>query len=91
MGLKALWVGLVLLTPFPASAETLCVLGDVYIEEGQIVPPSKVVARNVESYLDCPKGSVSYVQNPDKRGMSSAEIKRLREKHEEAEGSKTNN
>jgi hypothetical protein len=95
MVLKALGVGLALLASSPASAETLCVEGDVYINEGQIVPPSKIVARNVKSYTDCPTGSVAYVQYPDKRGMSSSEIKRLRAKSEEAEknggGSKTNN
>jgi hypothetical protein len=86
MALKALGVGLMLLVSFPASTETLCVSGAVYIEEGQIVPPSKVVARNVKNSADCPTGSVAYVQHPDKRGLSSSEIKRLREKSQKAEG-----
>jgi hypothetical protein len=91
MALKAFGVWLVLLASFPASAETLCVVGAVYIEEGQIVPPSKVVARNVKNSAECPTGSVAYVQHPDKRGLSSSEIKRLRTKSEEADGLKTNN
>jgi hypothetical protein len=91
MALKALGVGLMLLASFPASAETLCVAGPVYIEEGQIVPPSKIVARNVKTPAECPKESVAYIQHSDKRGLSSSEIKRLRTKSEEADGLKTNN
>lgn len=83
MRFKALGVGLVLLTSSPASAETLCVLGDVYIEMGEIVPPSVVVARNVKAHTDCPDGSVGFVQETTKRVLSSTEIKRLREKHKE--------
>ena len=85
MVVKAFGVGLMLIASLPASAETLCVEGSVYIEEGQIVPPSKVVARNVKVSADCPDGSVGYIQHSDKRGLSSSEIKRLREKSEKAE------
>ena len=84
MGFKALGVGLVLLTSSPASAETLCVLGDVYIEMGQIVPPSVVVARNVKKASDCPNGSVGFIQETEDRGsLTSTQIKRIRERNKE--------
>lgn len=73
------------LTFSPASAETLCVQGGVYIEAGIIVPPSNVVARNVASYLDCPTGSVAYVQNHERRTLTSSEIKRIRDRKKEVE------
>lgn len=79
MRLKALGVGLALLTPFPASGEILCVRGGVYIENAQIVPPSDIVARNVKSYLDCPADSASYVQEPERRVLTSTEIRRIRD------------
>jgi hypothetical protein len=83
MGVKALGVGLALLTPFPASGEILCVRGGVYIQDAQIVPPSDIVARNVKSHLDCPADSASYVQNTEKRVLSSTEIRRIRDGNKE--------
>lgn len=85
VSLSTLGVGLMLLTLSPASAETLCVRGPVYIEAGIIVPPSKVVAQNVGSYLDCPTGSVAYVQNPERQAKTAAEIRQIREAKKEAE------
>jgi hypothetical protein len=83
MGFKALGLGLVLLTPFPSSAEILCVRGGVYIENAQIVPPSDIVARNVKSYLDCPADSASYVQHTERRVLTSTEIRRIRDREKE--------
>jgi hypothetical protein len=85
MGLKALGVGLMLFSCSPASAETLCVRGPVYIEMGVIVPPSDIVKRDVESFMDCPLGSNSYVQHPERRELTSSEIRRIREAKREAE------
>jgi hypothetical protein len=79
MGFKVMGVGLALLTPFPASAEILCVLGDVYIDDAQIVAPSNIVARNVKSPLDCPIGSTPFVQDSEKRVLTSTEIRRIRD------------
>jgi hypothetical protein len=75
----------VLLTSSPASAETLCVRGAVYIEAGIIVPPSDIVKRDVESFMDCPLGSNSYVQHPERQELTSSEIKRIREAKRKAE------
>ena len=85
MGLGALGVGFMLLTSSLASAELLCVRGPVYIEAGIIVPPSDVVKRDVESFMDCPLGSNSYVQHPERREITSSEIRRIREAKREAE------
>lgn len=85
VSLKALGVGLVLITSSPASAETLCVRGPVYIEAGIIVPPSDIVKRDVESFMDCPLGSNSYVQHPERRELTSSEIRRIRESKRKAE------
>lgn len=66
-----------------ASAETLCVVGDAYIEMGEIVPPSVIVSRNVRSGADCQDGSVAFIQETDRRVLTSTEIKRLRAKSAE--------
>jgi hypothetical protein len=85
MGLGAFGVGIALLTSSPASAETLCVRGPVYIEAGIIVPPSDIVKRDVESFMDCPIGSNSYVQNSERQELTSSEIRRIRDAKKEAE------
>jgi hypothetical protein len=79
MSFKALGMGLALLTPFPVSAEILCVLGEVYIDDAQIVAPSNIVARNVSSPMDCPIGSTPFSQDSEKRVLTSTEIRRIRD------------
>jgi hypothetical protein len=86
---KALGAGVLILALFsPANAETLCVEGAAYIEDGRIIPPTKVVARNVK---ECPEGTDGYIQRDEKAGsvktvLTSTEIKRLRRLADERNG-----
>lgn len=81
MRLRVLGVVMVLTAPATASAETLCVRGPVYIEDGRVTAESDIVQRGLK--IECPEDTREITQETESRVLTSTEIRRIRDRNRE--------
>lgn len=78
---RLLGVVMVLAIPATASAETLCVRGPVYVEDGRVTAESDIVKRGLN--VECPEDTREITQEPESRVLTSTEIRRIRDRNRE--------